>query len=136
MTTANSSGRILLIDDDVDLRETFADALADLGFVVVCAVNGRDALDKLTADPLPDVILLDLVMPVMNGWQFCEQRKAIPRLASIPVIALSAAASKDPLSPYYLEVDDFLAKPVTLNDLACKLASYTGFTAEARRTGL
>ncbi|MEO8215199.1 MAG: hypothetical protein ABI560_18515, partial [Myxococcales bacterium] len=69
----------------------------------------------------------------MNGWQFCEQRKRDPRLAGIPIIAMSAAVSKDPWSPYYLEVDDFVAKPVELDDLVGKLAAFTDKNAEERR---
>ncbi|MBC8133579.1 MAG: response regulator [Deltaproteobacteria bacterium] len=126
--------RLLLIDDDEDLRDSMTEALQGAGFVVSSAANGRDALDQLTAEKdLPDVILLDLLMPVMNGWQFCDERKRNPKLADIPVIVMSAAVSKDPWSPYYLDVDDFVAKPVELDDLVGKLATFTNGPVEARR---
>ena len=125
--------RLLLIDDDQDLRESMTDALQGSGFVVSSAANGQEALDLLASGDPPDVILLDLLMPVMNGWQFCEERKRDPRWAEIPIIAMSAAVSKDPWSPYYLDVDDFVAKPVELDDLLAKLAAVTDRNVEARR---
>lgn len=125
--------RLLLIDDDEDLRESMSEALESAGFKVASAANGKEALDRLSSEELPEVILLDLLMPVMNGWQFCEQRKKDPRLAHIPIIAMSAAVSKDPWSPYYLEVDDFVAKPVELDDLVGKLAALADGKDEARR---
>jgi CheY-like chemotaxis protein len=125
--------RLLLIDDDEDLRESMSDALQGAGYEVSLAANGQEALERLSTGELPHVILLDLLMPVMNGWQFCEQRKQDPRLAGIPIIAMSAAVSKDPWSPYYLEVDDFVAKPVELDDLVGKLAAFTSGSGEERR---
>ena len=116
--------RLLLIDDDDDLRDTLSEALTEAGFVVSSAANGREALKHLEAGSRPDVILLDLLMPVMNGWQFCQARKADPELAGIPVIAMSAAVSRDPGSPYYLDVDDFVAKPIELDDLVTKLKAH------------
>lgn len=127
--------RLLLIDDDEDLRESMSEALQGAGFLVSAAANGREALDQLSSGDLPDVILLDLLMPVMNGWQFCDERKRDPKLAAIPVIAMSAAVSKDPWSPYYLDVDDFVAKPIELDDLVGKLSAFTDSKGEARLAG-
>jgi CheY-like chemotaxis protein len=118
--------QLLLIDDDEDLRASMSEALEGAGFLVTLAANGREAFARLSAtEALPDVILLDLLMPVMNGWQFCEERKKDPVLAAIPIIAMSAAVSKDPWSPYYLDVNDFVAKPIELDDLFAKLEGYT-----------
>lgn len=127
--------RLLLIDDDQDLRESMTDALQGSGFVVSSAANGQEGMDLLAAGEPPDVILLDLLMPVMNGWQFCEERKRDPRWAEIPIIAMSAAVSKDPWSPYYLDVDDFVAKPVEIDDLLAKLAAVTDRNVESRQAG-
>ena len=69
-------------------------------------------------------MLLDLLMPVLNGWQFCQSKDENPATADIPVIAMSAAASKDPESPYYIDVDDFIAKPVELDELLAKIADF------------
>lgn len=118
--------QLLIVDDDEDLRCSISEALESAGFVVTVAANGREAFARLSTDVLPDVILLDLLMPVMNGWQFCEERKKDPKLADIPIIAMSAAVSKDPWSPYYLDVNDFVAKPIELDDLFAKLEGYSG----------
>lgn len=108
---------VLIIDDDEELRDAIADLLTEEGLVVATAGNGREGLDRLHDGEHPRLILLDLLMPVMNGWQFCEAKNADPQLAPIPVVALSAAAKKDPASPYYLNVDDIIVKPVVNDEL-------------------
>ncbi|HEY0709553.1 MAG TPA: response regulator [Polyangia bacterium] len=116
--------RLLLVDDDDDLRVSLAEALEDAGFSVVQAENGQRALALLETER-PDVVLLDLLMPVLNGWQFCQAKDTNPATAAIPVIAMSAAVSKDPGSPYFIDVDDFIAKPVELDELLDKIAGLT-----------
>jgi CheY-like chemotaxis protein len=109
---------ILIIDDDAELREVIAETLEQCGFAVALASNGREGLEYLRRGrAAPRLILLDLMMPVMNGWQFCLAKKADPALAGIPVIALSAAAKKDPTSPYYIDVQDVIPKPVEREQL-------------------
>jgi CheY-like chemotaxis protein len=84
-------GVIFVVDDDEGIRESLADVLQDEGYVVVTAIDGQDALDKLRAhQPMPCVILLDLMMPVMSGQQFYAEQQRDPALASIPVVILSA----------------------------------------------
>jgi CheY-like chemotaxis protein len=117
--------RVLVVDDDHDLRASLAEALEDSGYAVAQAVNGQQGLEVLRAagpDERPDVVLLDLLMPVVNGWQFCEAKGGDPATAAIPVIVMSGAASRDPQSPYYIDVQDFIAKPVELGELLPKLA--------------
>src|SRR5688572_4438790 len=82
--------QVLLVEDDHDLGATIADALQDAGFDVLRASNGRAALEKLRDGADPDVILLDLMMPEMNGWQFRSAQKLEPRWGSTPVIVMSA----------------------------------------------
>jgi CheY-like chemotaxis protein len=121
---ARANNRILLVDDDADLRESLAEALEEAGYKVDRAGNGQEALEKLrshTGPERPAAVLLDLLMPVMNGWQFCQLKRSDPAVADIPVIAMSGAVSRDPRSPYYIEVEDFLAKPVQFDDLLHKL---------------
>jgi CheY-like chemotaxis protein len=126
--------RILLVDDDGDLRRGLSEALEEAGYAVTASANGRDALATLRQQPPPDVILLDLLMPVMNGWQFCHAKKADPTTAAIPVIAMSAAVSRDPRSPYYIDVDDFVAKPLDLAELLTKLAPWGARSSAAVRS--
>ena len=86
-----STERILVIEDDEAVRESIAHLLRDEGFAVETAGNGREALELLRrASTLPSVILLDLMMPVMDGWTFRTEQLATPRLAAIPVVVLSA----------------------------------------------
>ncbi len=81
--------RILVIDDDPALREALAELLEDAGYDVVQARNGLEGLDEASAHR-PDLILLDLMMPAMNGWQFRAAQKQDAALADVPVFVLSA----------------------------------------------
>jgi CheY-like chemotaxis protein len=81
---------VLIVEDDPDLREMMAQLLALEGLRACTAVNGRDALDYLRRNQKPNVILLDLMMPVMDGWEFRRQQQTDARLADIPVVVLSA----------------------------------------------
>ena len=85
-----SLGRVLLVDDDEDIRSTLGAVLAAEGFDVLEARNGLHALQQLLRDPLPGVILLDMMMPVMSGFEFLDVKKDDPRVRHIPVIAVTA----------------------------------------------
>jgi CheY-like chemotaxis protein len=111
------SARILLVEDDPALRGTLAEVLEEKGYEVVCAEHGADALAWLDAAPAPAVILLDLVMPVMDGWSFRSAQRSDPRLAAIPTIILSASLGTDPRVLDSLDADAALAKPFTLERL-------------------
>jgi two-component system cell cycle sensor histidine kinase/response regulator CckA len=110
-----ASGRTLLVvEDDADIRETLDGLLSMEGFRVTGCCNGREALDWLHASPKPDVILLDLMMPVMDGWQFRVAQKHDPELATIPVVALSADATAKAAA---IDADAYLKKPVEYETL-------------------
>lgn len=81
--------RVLVVDDDLSIQGFLAEALADESYEVQTASNGREALEVLTAW-LPDLILLDLMMPEMDGWHFRAEQRARPEIAGVPVIVLSA----------------------------------------------
>jgi len=114
-------GPILLVDDDIELRDELALALTEAGYQVTSAANGREALELLKARPLPRLIVLDLLMPVMNGWDFCLATRSDPTVGKIPIVVTSGAVSRDPSSPYYIDVDDFITKPFDLDDLLVKI---------------
>jgi CheY-like chemotaxis protein len=105
---------ILVVDDDEDNREAIAATLQIRGFQVVLAVNGAQALGLLRGGLAPDLIILDLMMPVMDGWAFLRERRAEPAIAAIPVLVLSAVTER---SGERLDADDFLAKPMELKAL-------------------
>jgi CheY-like chemotaxis protein len=89
---------ILVIDDDPDLRETLLLLLADHGCAVTAVASGREALDLLATGHRPNLILLDLMMPEMNGWQFLDHVRVEPALASLPVIIMTAHPETGPLA--------------------------------------
>ena len=107
------TGGILVVDDDPDLREFLRLMLTSLGFEVTSAANGQEALDDMEGHD-PDLILLDMKMPVMNGWEFCralESRDARP-----PIVVLTAAP--DPAArAAEAHADGWLGKPFEYDDL-------------------
>jgi CheY-like chemotaxis protein len=105
---------VLIVEDDEDLRDMMAQMLTIEGFDAATAANGREALDYLHSTGKPNVILLDLMMPVMDGWEFRRQQKADPELAPVPVIVLSAL---DPPRAATVDADAFLKKPLDFDRL-------------------
>ena len=91
MTTKAERPRVLLVDDYPDAREMYTEYLEFSGFDVVQAGNGMEALQR-AADATPDIILMDLSLPVMDGWEATRRLKADVRTASIPVVALTGHA--------------------------------------------
>ena len=86
--------RILVVDDDLDIRETLAEAMVLGGYLVSAAADGKVALEQARLNR-PDLILLDLMMPVMSGWDFLKARRGEPPLASIPVVVVTAAFDRE-----------------------------------------
>ena len=87
---------ILIVDDDADIREALQDLLADRGFSVLGASNGAEALEVLRTLPAPpSIILLDVMMPVMDGYGFLEEQRRDPALSRIPVAIITAGQGVD-----------------------------------------
>jgi CheY-like chemotaxis protein len=108
--------RILLIEDEPEIRMALADLLEEAGFEVSLACNGEEALSLLRAGQAPCVILLDLMMPVMDGWTFRAEQMKDPRLALIPVVLISGA--HHPGEPArQLAAADLLVKPFKAESL-------------------
>ena len=108
-------GPVLLVDDDVAVRRTIARFLTFEGFVVVEANNGQEALTYLRTGAGASVIVLDLRMPVMDGWAFRRAQRLDPLLENIPVVILSGAdAERFP----ELEADEAFEKPVRMAQVA------------------
>jgi CheY-like chemotaxis protein len=82
--------RVLIVEDNADTRGMLTFACEVHGHVVAQAANGLQALDQLQEGPRPDVILLDLTMPVMDGWQFRKAQQACAKWAGIPVVVVTA----------------------------------------------
>lgn len=114
MTDARKT--ILFVEDDADIRDTLADVLEEDGYTVKSAGNGQEALDLLHGGLRPSLILLDLMMPIMNGWQFRAAQIKEPDLAAIPVVVVSAGANIEQ-SAAGLAATGFVKKPVVLEQL-------------------
>jgi CheY-like chemotaxis protein len=107
----------MVIDDDVDVREGLMDFLEDNGYQPVGAVHGREALQKLGGSSVrPCVILLDLMMPVMDGRTFREQQLQLPELSAIPVLIVSASKEAEQTAKD-LHTAGHLTKPLNLEEL-------------------
>jgi CheY-like chemotaxis protein len=106
----------LIVDDDAATRTAMTLVLEGTGYRVSSASDGHEALDHLQRSKPPDLILLDLMMPRMDGWQFREQQWRSPALASIPIVILSAAGDV-PLHAAALHAVGYLEKPVEFEKL-------------------
>jgi CheY-like chemotaxis protein len=105
----------MIVEDDPDTREMLGKFLELEGFDVSTAANGRLALEQLGGGEPPCVIILDLMMPVMNGWQFREAQARDPRLSHIPVVVVTAAGARADIPA--IAADAWLAKPVDFDRL-------------------
>jgi CheY-like chemotaxis protein len=108
------SATVFIVEDDLDTREMLARFLELEGFTVESAENGKAALERLGGGSRACVILLDLMMPVMDGWQFRQAQVKNEDLAKIPVIVVSAAGRE---RIERIDADAYLSKPVDLEEL-------------------
>ena len=115
MNAGSTNRTVLVVDDDRGVRELLTRSLSFEGFDVMEAANGQDALAQLRTGRRPGVIVLDLRMPVMDGWAFRVAQRADPRIARIPVVILSGA---DAHRFQEIEAVAALEKPVSLSQLA------------------
>jgi len=99
--------RILLVEDDPDLREALGEALEESGHIVISAIDGSEGLRQME-DCRPDVVVLDLMMPRLDGWQFRLAQRSDPMLAGTPVVAISASSSATAAA---VDADLYLRKP-------------------------
>ena len=112
---------VMIVEDDRDTREMLGRFLELEGFDVRTAANGQLALEALQEDSEPCVILLDLMMPVMNGWQFRERQVSDPRFSRIPVVVVTAAGPREDIPE--INADGWLSKPVDFDRLLATIGS-------------
>ncbi len=103
---------ILVVDDDPDILDTVGEVIAAEGIPVVVAANGQSALDLLAGGLRPSLVVLDLMMPVVSGWEVLAAIRADRALADVPVVVLSASGARAPAG-----ATCFLRKPVELDTL-------------------
>jgi CheY-like chemotaxis protein len=112
--------KILVVEDDDDIRESLKELLEEEGYRVDTATNGQQALIKLRDQELPQLILLDLMMPVMDGWQLQQELRGEPTFARLPIIVMSASKfSREPLS-----AAAFIPKPLDAGVLLETIESF------------
>ncbi len=116
MTEALGSYFVLVVEDDKDIRDGLVEILIEEGYGVGAVANGALALEYLRTQRVPSVILLDLMMPVMDGWQFRNEQLKDAALASIPVIILTADGQAKQKAATMAAADG-LTKPLRLHDL-------------------
>lgn len=112
--------KILIIEDNEDISIALKEVLSDIGHHVDVATNGKDGLDHLINRGLPDLIILDFSMPIMNGSEFRKHQLEIPYLAHIPVIVMSADAYVKQRA-HHAHVEHFMKKPFELSELLEKI---------------
>jgi CheY-like chemotaxis protein len=121
---------ILIVDDEVDIRQLLSTFLTHKGYRAISVANGEAALNYLRQhQPLPQLILLDLMMPVMNGMDFRRAQQRDPQLAAIPVVVMSAAGE---MQASALPGDIYLPKPI---DFAALLTLVEQYCSQSRQHG-
>lgn len=119
--TVDTRPLVLVVDDDDAIREALTDLLDAAGFDAVTARDGLDALKLLAALPTaPAFILLDLMMPVMDGWQFRKEQKQDMEIAGIPLVVITATGKR----PVLIDAAELVMKPLDLTQLFAAIERY------------
>jgi len=114
--------RVLVVDDDPSIRRMIMAALRRDGYSFSEAANGKEALEAMRGDP-PDIVILDLMMPIVSGWDVLRERSGDPDLISIPVIVVSANRSAELASAMDKGICAFLPKPFDISALSSLVRS-------------
>ena len=114
--------RVLVVEDEIDLIQVVKYQLEKEGFEVIAATNGQDGLKKLQEEPLPHVILLDLMLPDMSGKEICRIVKGDNRLSHIPIIMVTARGEEiDRIVGFELGADDYVVKPFSIREFGLRI---------------
>jgi CheY-like chemotaxis protein len=122
-SSRHGPGRALIIDDEREVREIFQHILREAGFEAIAAESGVEGLEVLRRDPDIRVILLDLLMPEMDGWRFRHHQLSHPRFALIPTVIVTGAPLGEAAHDQ-LKAADYLSKPVAKDRLIGAVARY------------
>jgi CheY-like chemotaxis protein len=120
---ANEMKTILVVEDDNGIRDSLKALLEMEGYDVLLATNGEEALAVLKSSRRPKLILLDLMMPVMDGFKFREMQSAAPEISDIPIVIMSADGHVAPKQAQ-IGARDYIKKPVDIDDLLNRIAAY------------
>jgi CheY-like chemotaxis protein len=119
-----AASRVLIVEDNEATREALALLLQSAGYTTAEADNGKSALAFLHTHPPPRLILLDMAMPVMDGWEFLRERRKEPDLARVPVVLFTATAGLESSAAWALGANDVLHKPANADDLLATAERY------------
>jgi two-component system response regulator MprA len=123
-------GPILVVEDEPDLREVMVGILEGEGYRAIAASDGQDALRVLESNPeRPSLILLDLMMPRMDGWTFRETQQRDERFSAIPVVVVTAFGSKLDMKP--VDAVDLVRKPIDFDRLLTIVERYSSASPSA-----
>src|SRR4030066_2590276 len=114
--------KILLVDDDVDLAKGMGGALESKAYEVIVAYNGQEGMEKARKEK-PDLVVLDILMPVADGFTFADQFRKDPSLAKVPVLALTSF-SESLGQPFAFDVSEYIMKPIKPKDLVAKVEEF------------
>ena len=118
------SKRILIVEDQEDNRTILRDVLSTVGYELIEALNGEDGV-KLAQNERPDLILMDIQLPKMNGYEATQQIKSIAELKTVPIIAVTSyALSGDEAKARAAGCDGYIAKPFSPRELLAKIRKY------------
>lgn len=118
VSPAGRESCVLVVDDSLESREVIVEVLETYGYKVVGASSGKEALEYLRQSAPPRLIITDLMMPVMNGWEFLDAKRKIEHLANVPVVVLSAVPEPE------VEADHVMLKPVDVERLLAAIKLY------------
>lgn len=113
---------ILVVEDNIDIQESLKATLENEGYSVFTADNGKEAIDQLAKIPTPCLILLDLMMPVMNGWEFVEEINKDLMLSSIPIVVVTAIGDQKNTP----QTDGYIPKPINFDALIGTVCKHCG----------
>jgi two-component system response regulator MprA len=116
---ARAMKQILIVEDDAGSRRALTNVLQDRGYTVAAVETVSDALDRLDQHPLPQLIVLDMMLPDMEGWDFRHKQKNDPRIAGIPVIGVSAVGK-------LVDVEYSFRKPLDYDQFLAAVEQYVG----------
>lgn len=118
----NSVAKILVVDDEKDIVELLKYNLTRSGFKVITAYDGQEAMEKLSREP--DLILLDVMMPKLNGFDVCRRIRSMEEYKNVPIIFLTArSAESDEIHGLNLGANDFIQKPISINKIMARIKS-------------
>lgn len=110
----------MVVDDEPSIRDMLRLVLESEDYQIITAANGKEALDLIEEEDInPDLILLDLMMPVMNGWEFVQELKKDTSTRSIPIVTISA------YEPQGLQVEGYLPKPTSVDSILTEVKKYS-----------